>query len=595
MKLRGSMKKTIGPVVALCVVVTVVALAEGIHGSASLNDPLYPWMGNGGYDAQHYDITLRVAKDHKTLVGTTSMQAIATEDLLSFYLDLGSPDVQSVMVNGAAASFDHQDPELMITPATPLLKNQNFLVTVNYSGTPGSKINTGLDYGAGWNLEDTGGMFAMAEPSAMMNWAAVNDHPADKASFTFAIVAPKEEQAIVNGKFLGRTENTDDTATSRYDIGEATTTYMPAISIGQYELVEGGTVDGVRIRHYLSPNTAPYYKPVLAKTALMIQFFAKRLGAYPFQEYGIITHDSQEGFALENQTLSSFPSDFGYPSNFPAEAVQAEMEEIYAHELAHQWFGAYVSFKDNSQTFVHEGFAQYLGRAWIQESTGRKLTEFIAEDYPGMLYAKDGGYFKFSKNAYSQAMAGKSFNINPTFVFGTEKLGLALDIVFAGTLPKELRQKILDQNKDGLNISELAKIISELPFTNIAVTRRMNRELRRLADPKLPTVEAAPAPGKILAGDDPFNNNVYARGSAALYALHEKVGEELFYKILRSYLGRYHFGTASNEDFLAIVKELGGNEAHTLLEHWLFDDEVPALPELNLNGHTGFPLGADFK
>ena len=50
-------------------------------GSASLNDPIYAFMGNGGYDALDYQIDLRFSSDKKTLVGVTTIEAMATQDL----------------------------------------------------------------------------------------------------------------------------------------------------------------------------------------------------------------------------------------------------------------------------------------------------------------------------------------------------------------------------------------------------------------------------------------------------------------------------------------------------------------------------------
>ncbi len=567
-----------------------VALAVGTSGSSSLNDPLYPWMGNGGYDAQHYTIALSVPTDHKTIQGTTVMEAVATEDLSSFNLDLGTPEVSFVTVNGVRASFKHEDPELTITPTTPIIKGASFRVQVGYKGEPGSRVKA--DETGGWFFTPSGASF-LAQPTGLLDWAAVNDHPADKASFTFRLTAPKDEQAIANGIFIKRQENPDGTATSYYRISEPTTTYMPVLAFGRFDLIEGGQVGNVRIRNYLSPDTAPYYKPGLAKTADMIRYFNERLGPYPFREYGIITHDVTAGFALENQTLSSFPAKFEGFDQMPAADAQHTIEEILAHELAHQWFGALVSYRDHSQIFIHEGFAEYLGRRWSEHSFGQKLSDVTREDYPGMVYAKDGGYFEYSKDQFVKLLK-ESLRIPPAKIFNADQVGQALDLMFSGTLPSAARASILEKAASGLSINQLADEIGQLPFTQIAVTRRINREVRRLADPSLEPITPSPAPGKIKAGDNPFDSNVYARGSATLHALNLKVGDATFFKILRTYLERHRFGTATNEDFLAVIKEIGGADARVLVEHWLFDDLVPDFPELGLKAKD-LSLGADFK
>ncbi len=567
-----------------------VALAVGTSGSSSLNDPLYPWMGNGGYDAQHYTIALNVPADHKSIQGTTVMEAVATEDLSSFNLDLGTPEVSFVTVNGARASFKHEDPELTITPTTAITKGSSFRVQVGYKGAPGSRVKA--DETGGWFFTPSGASF-LAQPTGLLDWAAVNDHPADKASFTFRLTAPKEEQAIANGLFIKRQENPDGTATSYYNIAEPTTTYMPMLAFGQFDLIEGGKVGGVRIRNYLSPDTAAYYKPGLDKTADMIRYFNERLGPYPFHEYGIITHDVTAGFALENQTLSSFPAKFEGFDELRTPEAEHTIEEILAHELAHQWFGALVSYRDHSQIFIHEGFAEYLGRRWSEHSFGQKISDVTREDYPGMVYAKDGGYFEYRKAEFVNLLKN-GLRLKPDATWNADQVGRALDLMFSDTLPSAARASILEKAASGLSIGQLADEIGQLPFTQIAVTRRINREVRRLIDPSLEPITPSPAPGKIKAGDNPFDFNVYTRGSATLHALNLKVGDESFFKILRTYLERHRFGTATNEDFLAVVAEIGGADARALTEHWLFDDVVPDFPELTLSAKL-FPLGADFK
>jgi aminopeptidase N len=588
-------RKTFRFIAPLLAVGLSIAFAAGISGSSSLNDPLYPWMGNGGYDAEHYTIDLRVPADHKTVQGMTVMQATATDDLSSFNLDLGSLQVKSVSVDGTRATFQHDDPELTITPSETISKGSSFRVQVVYQGAPGSKSRP--DEFGGWTITKTG-LTAFAQPTSLLQWAAVNDHPADKATFTFRLTAPANEQAIANGIFVTRRENNDGTATSFYKISEPTTSYMPVLAFGQYKLVEGGviTVGGgkVRIRNYLAPGTASYYDSSFAKAGEMIRFFSDKLGAYPFREYGIITHDIEAGFALENQTLSSFPAKFEGFGDMPAEEASGQIEEIYAHELAHQWFGALVSYQDHSQIFIHEGFAEFLGRFWSQHSNGRKLADVTKDDYGFMLYAKEGGYFEFDKAVLLNTLKGRAFNIKPDFIFDAAKVGQALDLIFSGTLPAASRASILEKAASGLNIEQLANEINQLPFTKVAVTRRINREVRRLADPNLEPVQPSPVPGTIKPGDDPFNGNVYARGSATLHALYLKVGEETFFKILRTYLERHRFANATNEDFLKVVAELGGAEARALTERWLFDERVPDFPELGIKAED-YKLGADFK
>ena len=50
-------------------------------GSSSLNDAIFAFMGNGGYDALDYKIDLHFSSDKKTVIGITTIEAMATQDL----------------------------------------------------------------------------------------------------------------------------------------------------------------------------------------------------------------------------------------------------------------------------------------------------------------------------------------------------------------------------------------------------------------------------------------------------------------------------------------------------------------------------------
>src|SRR3954449_5791304 len=76
-------------------------------GSAGIGDRLFPTLGNGGYDVQHYDLDLRyaTASPAQGIDGTVTILARATQSLSRFDLDFAGDSVGSVSVNGRAATF----------------------------------------------------------------------------------------------------------------------------------------------------------------------------------------------------------------------------------------------------------------------------------------------------------------------------------------------------------------------------------------------------------------------------------------------------------------------------------------------------------
>src|SRR3569623_1223173 len=72
-------------------------VAPGAPGSG---DPYFPLEGNGGYDAQHYDVAFSYDPATHRLDGTTTMTARAGQTLSRFDLALQQLDVARVTVDG---------------------------------------------------------------------------------------------------------------------------------------------------------------------------------------------------------------------------------------------------------------------------------------------------------------------------------------------------------------------------------------------------------------------------------------------------------------------------------------------------------------
>lgn len=351
----------------LCVGALLVAAALA-NSQAFDEDSLYPHLGNRGYDVQHYTIDLSWDDASNEISGVTTIEALATETLREFSLDLAGLRVAQLEVNNEAADFRREGRKLIVIPALPIEMDAAFKVTVDYIGIPEPDRNSGAGTPRGW-VSTERGTYVVSEPSGGATWFPCNDHPTDKATYTLYVTVPEAYQVAASG-LLQATTGTANSVTYHYEVGDLTATYLLTVNIGDYIEVTRTTATGLPIRSYF-PNDATGRNLAERDDNLdaMIAYFSEAFGPYPFEAYGILVEPAFRN-ANEMQTLPIFNPGL-------------VNERIMVHELAHQWFGNAVSPGDWSEIWLNEGFATYAEYLWAEHRYG--------PDVNSSLFSK-GGY-----------------------------------------------------------------------------------------------------------------------------------------------------------------------------------------------------------
>jgi aminopeptidase N len=319
---------------------------EGTPGADGLGDSIYPTYGNGGYDVIAYDIDLTFDPASGVIDATTTVRAVATQDLSSFNLDLDGLEVTAITIDGDATTFTRDGAELVVTPADGIATGDEFSTAVTYNGEPGQS-----DFG-GWLDDTNGGIVAFGQPEVSAFWYPVNDHPLDKAGYRITVTTDSSLGVFSNGTRIDQQVNGAET-TWVYEQVEPQASYLTTLVIGDYTEVEADpSASGVRIRNVFPTDRVDELTKAFDQQDEMIDAFEQVFGPYPFDVYGsLVLHGPDLGAALENQTLSVY-------------APSAISENIQAHELAHQWFGDAVSISDWSDIWLNEGFATYSELLW---------------------------------------------------------------------------------------------------------------------------------------------------------------------------------------------------------------------------------------
>ena len=333
------------------------------EGTDGIGDPLFPGLGNPGYDVRNYSISID-ATDAE-LEAITVVSLTPDQPMVTFQLDLVGMFVSHIFVNGVQARFERRGRELIILPDTPLVAGVEVDVRVEYSGIP-TPLNDGTaPTSVGW-ITRPWGSYVASEPTGAATWFPSNDHPRDKATFLIQVMVTEPNVAGGPGLLIDQTSE-NGVATFVWRTTEPMATYLASVATGPFTITDQAGSD-VALRHVVPVGREDDAAAALAPTPEMIETFSELFGPYPFESYGALIIPDGLNYALENQTLSLFGIGL-------LEVPNPANDFLLAHELAHQWFGNHVSPTNWDDIWLNEGFATWAETYWLDEVLGIRTFE----------------------------------------------------------------------------------------------------------------------------------------------------------------------------------------------------------------------------
>lgn len=266
-------------------------------------------------------------------------------------VDLTILDVDSSV---PVAGYDATDEQLVITFAQSIKVGSETTVTIRYEAEPkqGLKFKTPE---LGYPATDEQ-CWTQGEPHEARHWFPSFDYPNERFTSEMVCHVPTGMTVLSNGRQVSEDVDAAGLKVVRWMQDKPHVNYLIALAAGYFEKLEDD-YNGIPLGFYVPPTQFAEARHTFDGTKDMMAFFEKELGVpYPWDTYNqVITYD--HGGGMENTTLTTLTE----RTLFRAEETERlrSSRGLLAHELAHQWFGDYLTCKDWSHIWLNEGFATF--------------------------------------------------------------------------------------------------------------------------------------------------------------------------------------------------------------------------------------------
>lgn len=206
------------------------------------------------------------------------------------------------------------------------------------------------------------------------------DKPHVKMSTAVTLRVPSGFTALSNGDLVSRAAPRGKKAWAyRFEMKEPIPSYLITVVVGEFDVVEdrpalhpGGA--NVPVVYYVPKGRAEDARRSLGETPRMIELFGRLTGVpFPWTRYSqVVVKDFIFG-GMENTTATTLYEHVLYDERA---SVDVTSNDLVAHELAHHWFGDYVTCRDWSHAWLNEGFATYLEHVEREDRLGRDEYEY---------------------------------------------------------------------------------------------------------------------------------------------------------------------------------------------------------------------------
>lgn len=345
--------------------------------------PPVNWIRSRNIDIQHLSIDLRFDWEKESAYGFTvvTLAPFATTNRVS--LDAGDFTISAITLakDGMPLKFNYNpkggDDNLEIFLDKFYARGEPVSIKIEYRtnlvNTADAETAIG-SFGRGLRFikpdqdepEKPRQIWSQGETEFNRFWFPSYDSPNDFRTTELRATVEKPFIVVSNGRLESTTENNDGTRTFYWKMDIPYSNYLTSIVVGEYKAVEQ-EYDGIPILNFGYVNETKEVAATVKRLPDMVRFFSEKTGVkYPYPKYAQ-TMVEDFGGGMENISATTQIEEMIHDER---ELLDEDSDSLQAHELAHQWFGDYVTCRDWSQIWLNESFATYMDALYTEHSKG---------------------------------------------------------------------------------------------------------------------------------------------------------------------------------------------------------------------------------
>jgi len=314
---------------------------------------------------QHYKFEIHLNDTTNRIEGITTVSVKFLKPAENIVFDLVNTNdenkgmsVESVATKNKVLQFQQSANELNIDLNEIPSLNETLEFRIKYAGIPidglvisENKYGDRTFFGDNW-------------PDRAKNWLPCIDHPSDKATLEFLVYAPEHYEVVSNGYLIEKKLLENNLEFTHWKEDVPISTKLMVIGVADFVIGNKTKYKNIPVSSWVFPENEKQGFENYKYGSKALEYLSELLGPYSYEKLAHVQSKTRYG-GMENASCIFYSENSAISDR--------SQEGLFAHEVAHQWFGNSVTEQNWHHVWLSEGFATYLTHIYNHHYHGEEV------------------------------------------------------------------------------------------------------------------------------------------------------------------------------------------------------------------------------